>query len=145
MIALNNKKIAVPIFLKSDHVTFFENCHVCLRLVEPRVFNCTPARPVGRSEGRVIDWQRAPSLGGITNLVQGTEQYIFKLCQGLPGALELKLFVNFNFLCFGLSKLHGCDDNDFCYSRVIHGLGTANMQKYLLQEPVEVRVSFKIK
>ena len=40
----------------------------------PRVFACTPALLVARSEGRMTDWQCAPSVGLTTQLLQGTAE-----------------------------------------------------------------------
>ena len=54
------------------------------------VFTCTPALPEARSEGRMTDWQSAPSVKLTTQLLQGTA--------------ERKKFTNWFFSLF-ISKL----------------------------------------
>ena len=59
------------------------------------VFACTPALPVASDEGRGrelgrrhMDWHNSTDLAKSALRIMG----LFKLSQGLPGALEVKIF-----------------------------------------------------
>ena len=50
---------------------FFEICHACQRLAKPGVFASSPVWPVASGEGRMTDWQSAPSVKVTTQLDEG--------------------------------------------------------------------------
>ena len=66
----------------------------------PGVFACTPALLVASSEGRITDWQSAPSVKLTTQLLQGTADEIFKLSQGNLEALKAIKISQFFFFAY---------------------------------------------
>ena len=68
------------------------------------MFASTQALPVASSEGRIRDWHSVPSLGGTTELHQGTAHLIFKFSRCIPGGLKVKKIQPFFFFfLFSLS------------------------------------------
>ena len=65
-------RVPFDIFSKFEHGNFSTIFMYAIDWQSPGVFTCTPALPDAGTEGRMTDWQSAPSVGLTTQLLQGT-------------------------------------------------------------------------